>query len=231
MSSMFDFLMELPLFQGVSRQVLSDVIGSAKFHFLKYPAGETIIRKGEPCTHLTFIIGGKVRAEITNHSGRFTVLQTLEAPAILSPEFMFGKHTDYPATVTALDDVSVLKLSKADYMTILETDRVFLFNYLNVLAVNAQKSVEGILSLSDGALDERIAFWVSAMTRADSTDIRLLCRKRDLCSMFGSPRAVFNNTLDAMQARGILEYNDNELHVLDRKQLVALLNPNHEEEE
>ena len=39
MSSMFEILMNLPLFRGVSHEKLAQVVGEAKFHFLKYPAG------------------------------------------------------------------------------------------------------------------------------------------------------------------------------------------------
>ena len=36
-TSMFELLMELPLFKGVSLNTLSQVVGENKFHFLKYP--------------------------------------------------------------------------------------------------------------------------------------------------------------------------------------------------
>ena len=43
MNSMFDILMGLPLFRGVSRERMADIVGMAKFHFLKYLPGETIV--------------------------------------------------------------------------------------------------------------------------------------------------------------------------------------------
>ena len=74
MSSMFELLMNLPLFRGVSRSRIAEVVGSAKFHFLKYPKGETVVRAGEECTHLAFVISGSVRSEISNSSKRFSPL-------------------------------------------------------------------------------------------------------------------------------------------------------------
>lgn len=164
-TSMFELLMDLPLFKGVSLNTISQVVGEAKFHFLKYPEGETIIREHEPCTHLTFVIAGSVRLTTVNANGRFAVSQTLRAPAVIAPDFLYGRVTSYPCHVMALDDVSILKISKADYAKILTTDPVFMFNYLNTLSVNAQKSVEGILSLTTGEIDERIAFWIIALTQ------------------------------------------------------------------
>ena len=46
MESIFEILMDLPLFQGVSREKLSELIEKTPFHFLKYADGEQIIASG-----------------------------------------------------------------------------------------------------------------------------------------------------------------------------------------
>ncbi|MDE6525981.1 MAG: Crp/Fnr family transcriptional regulator [Muribaculaceae bacterium] len=227
--SMFEKLMDLPLFRGASRQKLSQLVGEIKFHFLKYPKGETIIRAGEPCTHLAFIISGSVRATIVNASGRFAVSQSLAAPSVIAPDFLFGKYTDYPCTVEALDTVGILKIAKSDYIRMLDSDTVFLFNFLNIISSNGQKALEGILSLTTGDIDERIAYWVGALTQPGAYDIVLSCRKRDLCSLFGMPRMAFDASLQAMKERSLLDYTPRELRIVDRAALLALLqhNPEH----
>lgn len=223
MSSMFELLMNLPLFRGASHTRLAQTVGEAKFHFLKYPAGETIIRAGDPCTHLTFVISGSVRSTIVNNTGRFAVGQTLTAPAVIAPDFLLGRTTSYPCTVDALETTGILKISKSDYIRILYSDQVYMFNYLNTLSVNAQKSMVGILSLTGGAIDERIAFWIIALSQPGGTDIRLTCRARDLCSLFGVQRATFDAALNEMKSKGLLEYTNKELLIKDREGLVNLL--------
>ena len=61
MDSMYEILMGLPLFNGVSRERISEVVGRAPFHFLKYLEGEKVIEPGEACTHIKFVISGAVR--------------------------------------------------------------------------------------------------------------------------------------------------------------------------
>ncbi|MBD5232621.1 MAG: Crp/Fnr family transcriptional regulator [Bacteroidales bacterium] len=232
MASMFELLMELPLFRGVSHQRLSKTVGESKFHFLKYPAGETIIRAGSPCNHITFVISGSVRSTIENESGRFAVSQTLEAPTVITPEFLFGRTTEYPCTVEAIESTGILQIDKQDYLTILYSDQVFMFNYLNALAANAQKSMQGILSLTTGNIEERIAFWISALTQHDGRDITLSCAKRDLCSLFGVQRATFETAISRMAEMGIIGYHDNkELRITDRCALLRLLKHNPEDNE
>lgn len=60
---MYEILMELPLFKGVSRYKLSEIVGTTKFHFLKYLADETVVNAGDPCTHIVFIISGKAESD------------------------------------------------------------------------------------------------------------------------------------------------------------------------
>ncbi len=225
MDSMYEILKGLPLFHGATSDRISDIVGKAKFHFLKYLAGERIITAGEQCTHVKFIISGHVRSTITNPSERFKVAQTLSAPSVIAPEFLFGRATNYPCTIEALSDTSILQISKNDYMTILNRDHIFLYNFLNILSMNAQKSVDGILALASGDLEERIAFWIIALTQKNGTDIKVTCRQRDLYSLFGVQRTSFIATLESMKQRGIIDYNSNEIIVLSRADLAKLIQP------
>lgn len=223
MESMFEILMALPLFRGVSRERIAKTVGHVKFHFLKYPGGEKIISAGDPCTHLKFIISGQVRATVENHNGRFAVSQTLTAPDVLAPDFLFGKFTSYPCTVIASGTTGILQITKADYMKILNTDQVFMFNYLNLLSMNAQKSIHGVLGLTTGSMEERIAFWVIALTQPSGTDIVLRARQRDLYSFFGVQRSAFMAVLENMKERGMLDYDSTEVRITDRKKMLNLL--------
>ena len=231
MPTMFEQLMNLPLFRGVSREKIAQIVGQTKLHFLKYPEGETIIRAGEPCHHLTFVLSGKVRAITENANGRFVVGQTLTAPAVISPDFLYGRYTSFPSDITAKRDVSILKISKNDYTRLMAGDTVFMFNYLNAVAANAQKAIHGLLSLTTGDIDERIAFWIAALTQPGATEIVLKCRKRDLCTLFGMQRSAFETGLMSMKERGLIDYTTNELSVIDRENLLALLMHNHEGQE
>lgn len=220
---MYEILMGLPLFNGVSRDCISQIIEKYRFHFLKYLPGEQIIAVGDTCTHIKFIISGSVRSKIENADGRFKVSQTLTAPEVIAPEFLFGKATQYPCTVTAIDAVGVLQISKAEYMEILKSDKIFMFNLLNILSMNAQKSIEGILAMTTGSLEERIAFWIIALTQIGGTDIVLTCKQRDLYALFGVQRTSFIAALDAMRAQGIIEYDSSEIRVVYRRALLDVL--------
>lgn len=223
MDQMYQLLTSLPIFNGVTYEKILEIIGSTKFHFLKYLEGETFITEGEPCTHIKFIISGTVRVSIANPDHRFIVAQTLTAPDILAPEYVFGRSTAYPCTVVAQEPTGVLQISKEDLLKILNSDSIFLINYLNLLSMNAQKAVDGVLSVATGSLEERIAFWIVALTQQGGTDITLSCRQKDLYSLFGVQRSSFISTLDEMKSRGLIDYTQNEIKVNSRRELIEIL--------
>lgn len=229
MDSMYEILMALPLFSGVSYDKISQIVGTTKFHFLKYLDGQQILAAGDPCQHIRFIISGHVRTEIVNSDGRFRVAQTLSSPDVIAPDFLFGRATNYPCSARALGSAGILQISKADYVKILNSDQIFLFNFLNMLSMNAQKAVDGVLAITTGSLEERIAFWVIALTQRGGTDIVLSCRQRDLYAFFGVQRSSFIAALDDMKARGLIEYTANEIRIVNRAAMLDLLTRHPEE--
>lgn len=222
-NSMYENLMTLPLFKGISYSRLSEIVGNTRLAFLKYLPGEQMLNAGEPCTHIKFIISGRARLTIRNENDRVRVGQTLTAPAVISPDFLFGRNTLYPATATAIDTVSIMRIDKKDFIPLLQRDEIFLFNYLNILSTNAQKAVDGVLSLTSGSLEERIAFWIIALTQMDSDEIVLTAKQKDLYSLFGVQRSSFIASLDSMKARGILDYTSTEIRVRSRRALRDVL--------
>lgn len=223
MDSMYEVLMQLPLFKGVSYDCISNIITSTPFHFLKYPQGEVIVQPEEPCTHIKFVISGSVRMTTTNDDGRFKLQQTLKAPDVLSPQYLFGHHTYYPALVTAREATGILQLAKQDYIKLLQSDEVFLYNYMNILCMSAQKAMGGMLKLTHGAMEDRLAFWVINLTQPSSLDVAITSKLRDLYSIFGVQRTTFMTALDTMKDMGLVEYDQSGIRFINRKGLIDLL--------
>lgn len=221
--SMFEKLMDLPLFRGVNRDRISEIVEKAKFHFLKYLPGHEVVRAGDACSHLKFILSGSVRLTIANHDGRFSVDQTLTGPDVISPDFLFGRATSYPGTAVALTPTSILQIEKSDYLKILKSDPVFMLNYLNYLSMNAQKAVLGVLGLTQGSIQERISFWIIALSQPTGSDIALKCKQRDLYSVFGVQRSTFKAALESMKERGLINFTSDSIEIHNRRALINLL--------
>ena len=220
---MYDILLGLPLFQGVSHSKISELIEKIKIHFLKYLNNEQIIECNDSCNNLKFLISGSAKIEIYNQNKRIKLSQTITAPNVIGAEYLFGKTTAYPFAVYASPEAGILQIEKADYLKILKSDIVFLFNMLNYLSRNSQTPTEAVLSLTSGSIAERFAFWVSSLTYKGSTDIVIESKQKDMYTMLGVQRSSFINTLDDLKEKGILDYTTNSIKINDRDALLAFL--------
>lgn len=223
MESMYEKLMELPLFQGVSRDKLSELIEKTPFHFVKYTEGQQIVAANDVCTHIRFIISGEVEVEIPSTNRRVIVSETLVGPDVIGPDYLFGRNTFYPFNAVALTDCGVLQIVKADFINILMSDKVFLFNMLNILSRNSQKSTFGIMALSSGTIAERLAFIVTSLTQRGSKDVKIIYKQKDLCSILGVQRSSLINALTKMKEDDVIDYTLSEITVLDRNDLLDIL--------
>lgn len=218
---MYEILMGLPIFQGVSHAKISELIEKIKFHFLKYTGGETIVDVDEPCTNLKFLISGSVRLETLNLNRRIKVLQTLNAPNIIGAEYLFGKRTSYPYSVKAHPIAGLMQVEKADFLKILKSDIVFLFNTLNYLSRNSQTPTEAVLSLTSGSVAERVAFWIGSLTYRGSSEIVIESKQKDMYTMLGIQRSAYINTLEELRDKGVLDFTSGAVYINDRDALLS----------
>ena len=64
METMFDTLLQLPLFQGLCHEDFTSILDKVKLHFIKHKVGETIIESGSPCKQLCFLLKGEIPKKI-----------------------------------------------------------------------------------------------------------------------------------------------------------------------
>ena len=223
MNSMYQQLMQLPLFQGVSTDKITALVEKLPFHFLKFRNGEQIFAAGDPCTHMRFIVSGRVRLETPCDHLRVSMLQTLAMPHVLAAEYLFGRETTYPYHAHADGSCGILQLRKSDYIKMLGADKVFLFNILNYLSSGSQRCMSSILATKDGSIMERLAMLVDALSITGATDVTLRFKQKDLCALLGTQRTTLIASLDKLSDEEILDYDSNELHILDQQRLVDLI--------
>lgn len=216
-------LLQLPLFQGISADKITALVEKLPFHFLKFNGGEQIFAAGDPCTHVKFVVSGQVRLETPFSRLRITLRQTLASPQVLAPDSLFGRENNYPCSAVANGPCGILQLRKSDYTTMVSSDKVFLFNILNYLSSGSQRGTALTLAIKDGSVAERLAMLMDLLVVNGAEDIVLHYKQKDLCSLLGTQRTTLITTLDKLSDEGIIEYDSNEMRILDYPGLLKYL--------
>lgn len=221
---MYQQLMQLPLFQGVSTEKITALVEKLPFHFLKFRNGEQVFAAGDPCTHIKFIVSGQVRLETPFPKLRITMHQTVSNPHVLAAEYLFGRDTAYPYTAISDGACGILQLRKSDYIKMITSDKVFLFNILNYLSSGSQRSLQMPLTVKDGSVAERLAMIVDNLSISGATNIGFRYKQKDLCTLLGTQRTTLVSMLDRLSDQGIVDYDSNELKILDLQGLINVNN-------
>ena len=223
MNSMYQQMMQLPLFQGVSTEKITTLVEKLPFQFLKFRNGEQIFAAGDTCTHIKFIVSGQARLEMPCSWLRVSFFQTLSTPHVMAAEYLFGRETTYPYTAVAQGSCGILQLRKSDYVKMVSSDKVFLFNILNYLSSGSQRSISSALTVKDGSLAERLAMLIDALMITGATDMVMKFKQKDLCTLLGTQRTTLMATLGRLADEGVIEYESNTLRIIDNYQLLNLL--------
>lgn len=184
-SSIYSTLLQLPLIKGASLARLTEVAGRLKLHFFKAAEGDVVVKPGQACKSLIFVLSGSVRLSMAGGDGAFAIAQTLEAPQVIAPDCLFGLDTTYPCRVEALGPTGLMEISKEDFRRMLALDPVFLFNYLNAVCTGSQRGRYGLMSIAGGSALERLAYWVTTLTQPGAKDIVVTSAERELHTVLG----------------------------------------------
>lgn len=219
---MYDTLLQLPLFQGMSKAELSEVIEKVKFHFLKYADKEILFSQGEVCGKLVFLLSGDLVAETTAPCGTFSFEEVIEHPTIIEPYSLFGKSQTFNSTYTARGDVGVLTIDKQYIYTELDRYEVFRMNFFNLLCSKVEQQHEYVWSIDAQQLEGRLIHLVRGLCTSLHGVKVLKVKMDDLANLLDDTRLNVSCVLNKWQEEGLIEMRRKEFVFHDIAQLRAI---------
>lgn len=195
-TSIVDIILNLPTFQGITRDRLRLLVEKYPFQFAKYADGETVVVAGQPCDAAHFIVSGHARATARHDALNITLAYSLNAPDVLYDNRIFGLDTIYPATVTALGECGLMTITKHDYIDMMQNDRILLFNALNRLSRMSQAMESHARVLRHGTILQRLALFILPSIPTRATDITMQFAWPDICALLGTTKAKLQTAVN-----------------------------------
>lgn len=201
---LYDSLLRFPLFQGLSRAELLQLAGHTKFGFQKLAAGKTVVREGDACSQLLFLVSGSLSVSTVSDDRRYTVTEQLSAPWLLQPECVFGAHPQYGSTAVTLAESHFITLTKDEVLRLLDDFLIIRLNLLNLLATQSQRRFRWPWRKAPADLRQRIVrfFLDHSLYPAGPKTFHILMSQ--LAQEVGDSRLDVSRVLNAMQADGLL---------------------------
>lgn len=184
MNSMYEKIMNLPLFKGIGKEQVSIFLEKTKIEFINYRENEQIIEEGQTEDNLLIVVKGEIKKtyQIKN-SG--LILSTIEKEGgMIGADNLFGIYRNIPCDAYAKSSVSIMSISKVQYINLLGMDCIYLFNYLNYLSSRSQHALCALLSIQN-TIDGRIRLIDEILVSPMAISAELHGRETDLASYCG----------------------------------------------
>ena len=219
-------LARVPIFSGLTESELAFLTQRAvPRHF---SAGETVFAEGESCAGLYVVECGHIRIFKSSAGGREQVL-SIDGPGSSVAELPVFDGGNYPASVTAVEDATLLFVSKQDFQSLCLAHPEVALKVLRVVGARLRRLVGIIQELSFTTVRHRLASFLLRLARsegkraADGLEITLPLSNQELASQIGTVRELVSRNLSRLQSEGMLRIDGRSVTILDLKALEAEL--------
>lgn len=220
--TMYDTLLQLPLFQGLSKNDITDILSKVKFHFKKYETGEYIFRQGDICTEVGFLLSGTLIAETVSNNHSYMFCEALSTACVIELYSLFGIRPSFHASYRAVSEVSVLTIDKCYLFDILGSYVPCSLNFSNIICTRSQYLYQRIWSDATGGLCTRFVQFLMQRSSRPAGYKLLRIKMEDLASLLSDRRINISRMLNALQADGLVNLRRKEIEIPALEKLLLL---------
>lgn len=211
--TMYDTLLQLPLFQGLGKNDITAILSKVKFHFRKYEPGEYVFRQGDACSEVGFLLGGTLIAETFSRGQTYQFFEELPVPSVVELYSLFGIRPFYHASYRASTEVSVLTIDKLYLAEIVGGYVPCSLNFSNIICTRAQYLYQHIWSDVAGDLTVRFVHFLMQRSSRPAGHKLLRIKMEDLAILLDDRRINVSRMLNALQAEGLIHLKRKEIEV------------------
>ena len=164
METMFDTLLQLPLFQGLAQEDFTRILEKVKLYFTKYKPGELLLKEGGACHELVFVLKGEIASSTSSADSSYCFTEYFPAPFLIEAHSIFGMKTHYASTYRARTEVHTVSISKAFVVKELFNYEIFRLNYMNIISNRTQMLHNRLWAVFGNSPESRIIHFILSHT-------------------------------------------------------------------
>jgi CRP/FNR family transcriptional regulator len=194
----------------------------------RYTAGEIVFSEGEPCSGLYVVESGHIRIFKSSASGREQVL-SVDGPGSSVAELPVFDGGNYPASVAAVEDATLLFVSKQDFQSLCLTHPQVALKVLRVVGARLRRLVGIIEELSFTTVRHRLASFLLRLAQKEGkragagAEVTLPASNQELAAQIGTVRELVSRNLSRFQSEGLIQIEGRNVIIPDLKAMEAEL--------
>ena len=184
-----------------------------------YAKNEIIVRQGDVCDALCMLMVGEVKTEMITENGSLMGIEIIKAPRPLASAFLFSDNNHFPVDVTALSEVEIMRIPKAEIMRLMMTNPDFMKQFLTHNSNRTQFLINRLQLLSIKTIKGKLAHYFLEQITGNNNSFTISRNQTELADYFGVARPSLARTLSEMVLEGIISIEKKKYTILDFKRL------------
>src|SRR5215469_17025332 len=215
-------LARVAVFSGLAENELAFLIQRAVPRH--YAAGEIVFSEGEPCSGLYVVEAGHIRIFKSSSGGREHVL-SVDGPGSSVAELPVFDGGNYPASVAAIDEATLLFISKQDFQALCLAHPQVSLKVLRVVGARLRRLIGIIEELSFTTVRHRLVSFLLRQAQREGRrtnggiEIELPSSNQEFAAQIGTVRELVSRNLSRLQAEGIIDIDGRNVIIRDLKAL------------
>ena len=211
--------MDIPLFQGLEREEISEVL--QRFHALikHFPKSDYIYLAGDCVENLCVVLEGTVQMIKEDIWGEKSIIANLGAGSVFAENFLgrLGDRSVVSYFVASDSEILMLPLGRAlyDVSAPSKASQRLMCNIVSVLADNNTRLIEKTEILCKKTLRSKILAYLEQEARNQgSRQFTIPFNRTDLANYLDADRSALTRELARMKEEGLVDYNKNTFAIL-----------------
>lgn len=205
--------MQFPLFQGMSQDDLTKIVGYVKFDFIKVERGKAVMHENDICDHLYFMLNGilEVRTPACDHG--YTFVEHIHAPYTIQPERIFGLIQHYSHDFIAEETCGFVRIDKEEILKLSDNYFIFKLNLLNLLSREVQVCAREPWKSVPKNLEERIVRFIGQRCIRPAGRKEIFIKMTRLAEELNDSRLDVSIALNHLQDKGLIQLSRGKITV------------------
>jgi len=211
-----EVLREMPLFKGISDNLITEILESSPHVIRFYKKGDFIAVEKGVCKSLLALYEGIVQGYMTSNEGKKIVVENIVAPMLAAPNFLFATKNFFPITAEVISEsAKVVVINKDSFLDLMMKNKLLLTNYLNVLS---DKSIFLFSKLNDSSLKSlsgRLAKYFYQHYNQIGT-------QQQIADLLGATRPSIGRIIKKFSDENYIEITNHKINIINRERLKEL---------
>ena len=210
MEAYYEILSRCPLFAGISREEMPEILGCLDKRVAEIPKGDPVFLEGEPARFVGVVLSGGVQIVRDDYYGNRSVLTVVSPGELFAEAFVCAGLDALPVSAFALQNSAVLLLDCRRVMTGCGHDCLFhsrlVYNLLQGIAQKNLALTEKIRYMSRKTTREKLMeFLLDQAKRHGSAEFTIPYDRQALADYLGVERSAMSAEIGKLKKAGWIE--------------------------